>query len=84
MSSSDYSNHWAVSLSGAYGIDGRYMTNGSTVTVDGTFCWFAICEGMMTQGICAPLRTCGASVVYGYSQSVSFTKDYQYMNVFWP
>lgn len=84
ISSSDYSNHWAVSLSGAYGIDGRYMTNGSTVTVDGTFCWFAICEGMMTQGICAPLRTCGASVVYGYSQSVSFTKDYQYMNVFWP
>lgn len=85
LTQEDYSKGWALSISsGYYGIDGRYMTNGMEYKLNDTFIWCAICEGMMTNGICYPFRQCGAGVVYGYSQSVSFTGDYEYAGAFWP
>ena len=84
LTSSDYSSQWAVSFSsGYYGVDGRYMTNGMTYELNDNIVWSAICEGMMTDGLCRPFRESGAGVVYGYSQSVSFTRDYEYAGVFW-
>ena len=84
IESNDYTKKWAVSLgSGVYGVDGRFMTRNCTIEADVDFCWFAICQGMMTSGICNPLRKSGIDVVYGYSQSVSFDKEYAFSNVFW-
>ncbi len=45
--------------------------------------WMAICLGMATDGLYAPLREKGVEVVYGYSQSVSFGGDYLWEEVFW-
>lgn len=84
LTAEDYEKHWAVSFSSDYyGIDGRYMTNGMTYEFNDNMFWCAICEGMMTDGLCKPLRASGAGVVYGYSQSVSFTGDYEFADVFW-
>lgn len=74
----------AVSLSdGYYGIDGYYMTYYGTLPVSDCLIWFASCESMMTDGLGYPLIYSGASVVYGYSQEISFTQDYNYAGTFW-
>ena len=85
ITQSDYNSGYAFDFgSGYYGIDGRYMTSGMTIQLNDLFLWMAICEGMMTDGMATPFRQSGAGVVFGYSQSVSFTGDYAYAKVFWP
>jgi|GEM_PF-251964 len=87
LTSSDLSSssgYHAYSLgSSQYGIDGTLMVNKSSGTFPGSIFWMAICEGMMTNGLCDPLYNNGAEVVYGYSQSVSFTGDYAFEATFW-
>ena len=84
ISSSDYNNNWALNFgSGTYGIDGRFIANYISRTLPNSIVWMAICEGMKTNVFGNYLTGAGAGVVYGYSQSVSFTGDYAYEKVFW-
>ncbi len=84
ISSSDYSKNWALDFgSGTYGIDGRFIANYISGTLPNSIVWMAICEGMKTNVFGNYLTGAGAGVVYGYSQSVSFTGDYAYEKVFW-
>lgn len=83
LDSSAYSDGSAISLGyGECGIDGRYIAEHMTGEIANSLVWMAICEGMMTNGLCAPLRNAGAGVVYGYSQSVTFIGDYIYEETF--
>ena len=86
ITSSDYSNGWAVSSGSAAFIDGRYIKNHVNGTLSNCFVWMAICEGMKKGGngvTGSALLSAGAGAVYGYSQSVSFTGDYKYEATFW-
>ena len=84
ISSSDYNNNWALNFgSGTYGIDGRFIANYISETLPNSIVWMAICEGMKTNVFGNYLTGAGAGVVYGYSQSVSFTGDYAFEKVFW-
>ena len=84
ISSSDYNNNWALNFgSGTYGIDGRFIANYISGTLPNSIVWMAICEGMKTNVFGNYLTGAGAGVVYGYSQSVSFTGDYAFEKVFW-
>ncbi len=69
--------------SSTYCVDGTAIKNHMTKSAPGTIVWMAICLGMATNGLCNPLRNAGVEVVYGYSQSVSFTGDYKYETYFW-
>ena len=69
--------------SGNYVADGTAFANHMSGDAPGSILWMAICLGMATDGICAPLREKGVSVVYGYSQSVSFDGDYAWEGTFW-
>ncbi len=64
-------------------VDGTCMTNHMTGQSPNGIVWMAICLGMATDGLEAPLHNRGAEVVYGYSQSVSFAGDYKYEEYFW-
>ena len=66
-----------------YCVDGTAIRNHMDGTAPHSLLWMAICLGMATDGMNAPLRAQGVEVVYGYSQSVSFKGDYQYENYFW-
>lgn len=83
ISSSDYSDNSAINGGSWYGIDGTFIANHMSGSISASIVWMAICEGMMTDGLCRPLRAAGAEVVYGYSQSVSFTGDYKYEEAFY-
>lgn len=73
----------------------RALRSGSEAWVTGAFweyycpdmkascVWMAICEGMMTNTLGQPLLNAGCAVVYGYSQSVTFSGDYLYEATFW-
>jgi hypothetical protein len=61
-----------------YCVDGTAIANHMTGTAPNSLLWMAICLGMATDGIEAPMRNKGVEVVYGYSQSTSFTGDYKY------
>ena len=75
----------AFSLGGGdWAVDGTAITNHMTGTAPNSLVWMAICLGMATDGLEAPFRSRGAEVVYGYSQSVTFTGDYKYEGFFWP
>ena len=69
--------------SSTYCVDGTAIGNHMTKAAPGTILWMAICLGMATNGLCTPMRNKGVEVVYGYSQSVSFTGDYKYETYFW-
>ncbi|MDY2720447.1 MAG: InlB B-repeat-containing protein, partial [Candidatus Faecousia sp.] len=69
--------------SGNYVADGTAFANHMSGNAPSSILWMAICLGMATDGMCAPLRNKGVSVVYGYSQSVSFDGDYAYETSFW-
>lgn len=74
---------------------GRAARSGGDALVTGAFweyycpdmkascVWMAICEGMMTNTLGQPLLNAGCAVVYGYSQSVTFSGDYLYEATFW-
>ncbi len=84
ISSSDYNNNYALNFgSGTYGIDGRFIRYHSTGSFQNCLVWMAICEGMKTSVFGVNLTAKGAAVVYGYSQSVSFTGDYRYEAAFY-
>ena len=69
--------------SSTYCVDGTAMSNHMTANAPSSIVWMAICLGMATNGLNKPLRAKGVEVVYGYSQSVSFTGDYKYEASFW-
>ena len=52
---------------GNYVADGTAFANHMSGNAPGSILWMAICLGMATDGMCAPLRNKGVSVVYGYS-----------------
>ena len=66
-----------------YCVDGTVIANHMTKNAPNSMLWMPICLGMATSGIYAPLREKGVEVVYGYSQSVTFTGDYEYEKDFW-
>lgn len=66
-----------------YCVDGTAIRNHMDSAAPNSLLWMAICLGMATDGMEAPLRDQGVEVVYGYSQSVSFKGDYEYENCFW-
>ena len=66
-----------------YCVDGTAIANHMNGTAPENLLWMAICLGMATDGMEAPLRECGVEVVYGYSQSVTFTGDYAWEKHFW-
>ncbi len=66
-----------------YCVDGTAIRNHMERSAPNSLLWMAICLGMATDGMEAPLHANGVEVVYGYSQSVSFSGDYQYENYFW-
>ena len=75
----------AFSLGGGdWAVDGTAITNHMNGTAPNSLVWMAICLGMATDGLEAPFHDRGAEVVYGYSQSVTFTGDYKYEGFFWP
>ena len=65
-----------------YAVDGTCIANHMTKSAPDSLIWSAICLGMATDGLCAPLRAEGVSVFYGYSQSVTFDYDYKWEEVF--
>ena len=69
---------------GYYLINGNFITKGRTahLSVDCIW-WFAACEGMMTDGLYAPLLGCGAGCVFGYSRSVTFLYEIDFSAPFW-
>ena len=69
---------------GTWCIDGTAMANHMTTDSPNSLLWMAICLGMATDGLQAPLREKGMEVVYGYSQSVTFAGDYAWEGKFWP
>lgn len=86
ITSTDYTNGWAVSSGSAAFIDGRYIENHIDGELPNTMFWMAICEGMKKSGKGTTgyaLLRAGAGCVYGYSQSVSFSGDYLYEAHFW-
>lgn len=68
---------------GNYLTDGTAIANHMSKNSENCILWMAICLGMATDGMCAPLRAKGVPVIYGYSQSVTFYGDYKYEEVFW-
>ncbi len=66
-----------------YMVDGTAISNHMTSTSPNGLLWMAICLGMATDGLEAPLREKGVEVVYGYSQSVTFSGDYDWEAKFW-
>ncbi|MBQ2201052.1 MAG: dockerin type I repeat-containing protein, partial [Clostridia bacterium] len=66
-----------------YCVDGTAIANHMNGTAPENFLWMAICLGMATDGMESPLRERGEEVVYGYSQSVTFSGDYAWENCFW-
>ena len=87
ITSTDLQNNWAYSSgSSDAGIDGRYVQNHIEGELPNTLFWMAICEGMKLSGhgvTGTALLAAGAGVVYGYSQSVTFSGDYVYEATFW-
>lgn len=65
-----------------YCVDGTAIANHMEKKAPNSLLWMAICLGMATDGLYAPLREKGVGVVYGYSQSVTFDYDYAWEAVF--
>ena len=66
-----------------YMVDGTAITNHMSGTSPNGLLWMAICLGMATDGLQAPIRARGVEVAYGYSQSVTFAGDYAWEAKFW-
>ena len=66
-----------------YAVDGTCIANHMESDAPNSLLWMAICLGMATDGLYAPLREKGVEVAYGYSQSVTFHYDYQWEEVFY-
>ena len=66
--------------SAAY-VNGACIANHMPTDAPNSYLYMGICLGMATDRMEAPLRDKGVEVVYGYSQSVTFAGDMDYMNV---
>ncbi len=66
-----------------YCVDGTVIANHMDKKADCSMLWMALCLGMATDGLHAPLIKKGVEVAYGYSQSVTFDYDYLWEEVFW-
>ena len=66
-----------------YCVDGTAISNHMERNSPNGLLWMAICLGMATDGLEAPMRDRGVEVVYGYSQSVTFAGDFDWEEVFW-
>ena len=82
LTSADYDDG-ALYYSDGICINGATIANHMTSDSPGGILWMAICLGMATDTMCAPLRDKGVEVVYGYSQSVTFAGDYLFEDAFW-
>ncbi|MBR1758823.1 MAG: InlB B-repeat-containing protein [Lachnospiraceae bacterium] len=60
-------------------VSGQCIANHMTSNAPGSLVYMGICLGMATDGMYKGLRAKGVEAVYGYSQSVSFTGEKQYM-----
>ena len=85
-----YGSYKHAYYGGGYGSMQYYMADGTAISnhmdenSPNGLLWMAICLGMATDGLQAPLREKGVEVVYGYSQSVTFSGDYAWEGKFWP
>lgn len=83
-----YGTYYHYFYGGSYGqmryhcVDGTVIANHMENNAPHSLLWMAICLGMATDGLQAPLREKGVEVVYGYSQSVTFTYDYAWEETF--
>ena len=83
-----YGTYYHYFNGGSYGkmyyycVDGTAIANHMEQDAPHSLLWMAICLGMATDGLQAPLREKGVEVVYGYSQSVTFTYDYKWEATF--
>lgn len=83
-----YGTYYHYFNGGSYGrmyyycVDGTAIANHMDNDAPHSLLWMAICLGMATDGMQAPLREKGVEVVYGYSQSVTFTYDYKWEATF--
>ena len=76
----DYGVYSDVVYSGElYGVNGTVLANHMDGDAPHNMLYMGICLGMATDGISAPLRAKGVEVVYGYSQSVTFAGEKDYM-----
>ena len=71
--------HAIAGLRYAY-VDGTAIANHMSKNAPNSLLYMAICYGMATDGLEAPLRAKGVEVVYGYSQEVTFIGEEFYMN----
>ena len=84
-----YGTYYHAYNAGSYGSMKYYCADGTAIAnhMEGrgknNLLWMAICLGMATDGLQKPLREKGVEVVYGYSQSVTFTGDYKFEAAFW-
>ena len=60
-------------------VDGTCIANHMSTNAPNSLLYMGICLGMATDGLQAPLRSKGVEVAYGYSQSVSFVGEEQYI-----
>ena len=88
LTEEDYQDGHAV-YGGAHGgmqyyqVDGTVIANHMDRTANNGLLWMAICLGMATDGLEAPLMEKGLGAVYGYSQSVTFVGDYTFEEAFY-
>ena len=68
-----------LSSDGSYCISGQVIANHMTQNAPNSLLYMGICLGMATDGMHAPLREKGVEAVYGYSQSVTFAGEIEYM-----
>ena len=84
-----YGSYKHAYYAGSYGqmhyycVDGTAITNHMSEESPNGLLWMAICLGMATDGLQAPIRARGVEVAYGYSQSVTFAGDYAWEARFW-
>ena len=70
----------ALTGSGYAYVSGTCIANHMPTAAPNSYLYMGICLGMATDGMHKGLRNKGVEVVYGYSQSVTFAGDMDYMN----
>lgn len=70
-----------LSSDGSYCVSGRLIANHMKKDAPHSLVYMSSCLSMATDGMEAPLRAKGVEAVYGYSQSVTFAADSNYMTL---
>lgn len=66
-----------------YGVDGQVIANHMVQNAPHNMVWLGSSLSMATDGLFRPLRQKGVEVVYGYSESITFSGDGTYRYNFW-